>query len=174
MDINLNILDCFPSIEKIVKNDNIILEINDIIYNLNKLIDTKETIKLERISNIINFKLFNNKNELFGANIFKIGKFKDLFSLDGKSYILWLEFKRNSFNKKNDEDNFIFYTSIRLKMKFTPISSIKTLIIEKSNNGNNVKTMRNNLNISKNNNIIKNNCIIEENKHFNIDTNNIP
>ena len=172
MDIYLNIFDSFPSIEKLVKNDNINLEINDIIYNLNKLIDTKETIKLERISNIINFKLFNNKNEPFGANIFKIGKFKDLFSLDGKSYILWLEFKRNSFNK-NDEDNFIFYTSIRLKMKFTPINSINSLIIEKSNKGNNIKTMRNKINISKNNNITKNNYLIEENDHFNIDTNNI-
>ena len=179
MDVDINILDSFPSIEKLIKNNNIFLEINYLEYNLNKLINNNELVKLSKISNKIIFKIYIEKKQLFGTNIFKIDKFKDLFSLDGKSYILWLEFKKEIKNEI-DEYNLVFYNMIRLKVKFTPLISINDLIIKKnssnSNNEvdynytNNIKTIINNI---YNNSLPNDKYLINENAHFNIDTNDV-
>ena len=52
MDIVINILESFPSVEKLIKNDNIILEINDNEYNLKKIIDNNE-LQVELYSKFI-------------------------------------------------------------------------------------------------------------------------
>ena len=162
MDIVINILESFPSIEKLIKNDNIILEINDNEYNLKKIIDNNELIKLHKITSRIIFKIYLTKKELYGINIFRIEKLKELFSLDGKSYILWLEFKKEN---KNDNYNLMFYHSIKLKIKFIPIIQNKSSTNNNKNkiseDDNNSKTISDNM---YNNKIIKNN--INENNNL--------
>ena len=117
MDIEIRILDSFPSVEKLIKNDKMILEVNKLKYNFKNIIDSNELIRLSRISNEILFKIYINKKELFGSMAFEIEKLKELFTLDGKSYIFWLEFKREKDINKID----IFYNIIRIKMKLTPL-----------------------------------------------------
>ena len=170
MDLNLNILDSFPSIEKLTSNNNITLEINNIEYNLNKLINCNELIKLYKIAYKILFKIYFNNKELFGTYIFKIDKFKELFSLDGKSYILWIEFKKENSNV-NDEYNVIFYNSIRLKIKFTPLISLNDLIIiKKGSNNNNIKTINNNIYDNK---LSSSNSLSNEKAYFSLGANAI-
>ena len=168
MDININILDSFPSIEKLATNNNIILEINNKEYNLNKIITNNELITLYKASNKIIFKIYFNNKELFGTYIFKIDKFKELFSLDGNSYVLWLEFKKENTNV-NEEYNLIFYNSIRLKVKFIPSIALDDLIIiRKRSNDNNIKTINNNIYENK---LSSNTSLSNDKAHFSIDTN---
>ena len=141
MDIDIRILDCFPSVEKLIKNDKMILEINKVKYNFKNIIDNNELIRLSKISNEILFKIYNNKKELFGSMTFEIEKLKELFTLDGKSYIFWLEFKREKDNNKID----IFYNIIRIKMKITPINNSNLTFID-NDNKNKVVTNYNNRN----------------------------
>ena len=153
MDIDISILDSFPSITKLIKNDNLILEINNIKYNLKKIIDHNKLIKLSKIKNKIIFKIYINKKDLFGINIFKIEKLKESFTLDGKSFILWIEFKKEN---NNDNYNLLFYNSIKLKTKFIPNIPIQINMHnnkeknsnKKDNNNINIKNkkLRNNIN----------------------------
>jgi len=143
MDIDIRILDSFPSVEKLIKNDKIVLEINKVKYNFKHIIDSNELIKLRNILNKISFNIYMNKNELFGSMVFEIEKLKELFTLDGKSYIFWLEFKREKDNNKID----IFYNIIRIKMKLTPINKNNLSFIDNENKSKVVTNYKNRNNL---------------------------
>ena len=125
MEYIINILDSFPSLNKLTQKYSIFLELNNKEYNLKKLIIQQDSISIrENIFNLL-FKLFaksNNKKTLIGINHINI----ESLNSDNKHSIIWLEFKKKmEENKKPINDiNLLFYDCIRLKIK---ISAIKTV-----------------------------------------------
>ena len=70
MDIELIILDSFPSLEKLIVHDDLLIEINNIQYNLRKLTLLKESILLKNIPEKIIFKLLLAKDKIFLEQIY--------------------------------------------------------------------------------------------------------
>ena len=125
MEFTINILDSFPSLNKLTQKHNILLELNNKEYNLKKLILQQDTISIkENISKLL-FKvhaILNNKKILIGVNHLNA----ETFNFDNKFYITWIEFKKKvEENKKEINDiNLLFYDCIRLKIKITPNKTI--------------------------------------------------
>ena len=121
MEFTLNILDSFPSLNKLTQKHNILLELNNKEYNLKKLILQQDTILIkDNISKLL-FKVYailNNKKILIGVNHLNADK----FNFDNKFNIIWIEFKKKvEENKKEVNDiNLLFYDCIRLKIKISP------------------------------------------------------
>lgn len=156
MDIDILILDSFPLPEKLVA-ENLIFDINDNEYSLQKLIVNKEIIHLKNINNPLIIKIFTSDKNLFGHSTFDIKRIKELFSFDNKSYIFWLEFKKN-FNELTDNYLFLFYDYIRLKTKIIISNKINTsakLPINNFDKINNINNSLTNINQSKYKNIKK-------------------
>ena len=122
MEYNINILDSFPSLNKIHQKNNLFLEFNNKDYFLNKLISQQETMITKKSSSKFYFKiylLYNAKKELISSNYIN----QDIIKFDNnKSFITWLEFrKRNqdNNNKEINDFNYLFFDCIRLKIKIT-------------------------------------------------------
>ena len=121
MEYNINILDSFPSLNKIPQKNNIFLEFNNKDYFLNKLISQQELIISKKSFTKFHFKiylLYNSKKVLIGANVIT----QDSIKFDNnKSYITWLEFRKNNQdnNKLINDVNFLYFDCIRLKIKIT-------------------------------------------------------
>ena len=128
MEFNINILDSFPSLNKISQKNNLLLEFNNKEYFLNKLIFQQEIIIANKSLKKFYFKIFllsNSKKILIGSNCLN----QEMSKLDNnKSLISWLEFRRKSQgnnNKEiNDDINYIFFDCIRLKIKITLVKTI--------------------------------------------------
>ena len=121
MEYNINILDSFPSLNKIPQKNNLFLEFNNKDYFLNKLISQQELIISKKSFTKFHFKiylLYNSKKVLIGANVIT----QDSIKFDNnKSYITWLEFRKNNQdnNKLINDVNFLYFDCIRLKIKIT-------------------------------------------------------
>ena len=124
MNIEINFLDSFPSIEKLTKDNELYILIKNEKYNLKKLIESNQTIFLNNIENEILLKLLIKEKIILGINVFNANKFKELFLIDVKPIFQWLDFKqeKNNFNNKNNL-NYFLYEYIRLKIKITPVSA---------------------------------------------------
>jgi len=124
MNIEINFLDSFPSIEKLTKDNELYILIKNEKYNLKKLIESNQTIFLNNIENEILLKLLIKEKIILGINVFNANKFKELFLIDVKPIFQWLDFKqeKNNFINKNNL-NYFLYEYIRLKIKITPLSS---------------------------------------------------
>ena len=124
MNIEINFLDSFPSIEKLTKDNELYILIKNEKYNLKKLIESNQTIFLNNIENEILLKLLIKEKIILGIKIFNENKFKELFLIDVKPIFQWLDFKqeKNNFNNKNNL-NYFLYEYIRLKIKITPVSA---------------------------------------------------
>ena len=128
MEFNINILDSFPSLNKISQKNNLLLEFNNKEYFLSKLIFQQEIIIANKSLKKFYFKIFllsNSKKILIGSNCLN----QEMSKLDNnKSLISWLEFRRKSQgnnNKEiNDDINYIFFDCIRLKIKITLVKTI--------------------------------------------------
>ena len=126
MEYNINILDSFPSLNKIPQKNNLLLEFDNKEYFLNKLIFQQEIISSKKSLSKFYFKIFllhNSKKILIGANNIT----QDLIKFDNnKSFIIWLEFrKRNQESNKEISDlNILFFDCIRLKIKITLIRKV--------------------------------------------------
>ena len=128
MEFNINILDSFPSLNKISQKNNLLLEFNNKEYFLSKLIFQQEIIIANKSLKKFYFKIFllsNSKKILIGSNCIN----QEMSKLDNnKSLISWLEFRRKSQgnnNKEiNDDINYIFFDCIRLKIKITLVKTI--------------------------------------------------
>ena len=120
MEYSINILDSFPSLNKLTQNHNILIELNNKEYNLKKMINQQDTITIKNNLSKLFFKLYtyiNNKKILLGVNNINT----ESFNFDNKLSIAWLEFKKKiEENKKEINDiNFLFYDCIRLKLKIS-------------------------------------------------------
>ena len=121
MEYNINILDSFPSLNKIPQKNNLFLEFNNKDYFLNKLISQQELIISKKSFTKFQFKIFllyNSKKVLIGTNVIN----QDSIKFDNnKSYITWLEFRKNNQdnNKLINDVNFLYFDCIRLKIKIT-------------------------------------------------------
>ena len=121
MEYNINILDSFPSLNKIPQKNNLFLEFNNKDYFLNKLISQQELIISKKSFTKFYFKiylLYNSKKVLIGSNVIT----QDSIKFDNnKSYITWLEFRKNNQdnNKLINDVNFLYFDCIRLKIKIT-------------------------------------------------------
>ncbi len=124
MNIEINFLDSFPSIEKLTKDNELYILIKNEKYNLKKLIESNQTIFLNNIENEILLKLLIKEKIILGINVFNANKFKELFLIDVKPIFQWLDFKqeKNNFSNKNNL-NYFLYEYIRLKIKITPVSA---------------------------------------------------
>ena len=129
MEFNINILDSFPSLNKISQKNNLLLEFNNKEYFLNKLIFQQEVIVAKKSLKKFYFKIFllsDTKKILIGSNYIN----QDLSKSDNnKSFISWLEFRKNNQCKNNnkelnDDINFLFFDCIRLKIKITLVKTI--------------------------------------------------
>ena len=126
MEYNINILDSFPSLNKIPQKNNLLLEFDNKEYFLNKLIFQQEIITSKKSLSKFYFKIYlmhNSKKILIGANNIT----QDLIKFDNnKSFITWLEFrKRNQESNKEISDlNILFFDCIRLKIKITLIRKV--------------------------------------------------
>ena len=128
MEFNINILDSFPSLNKISQKNNLLLEFNNKEYFLSKLIFQQKIIIANKSLKKFYFKIFllsNSKKILIGSNCIN----QEMSKLDNnKSLISWLEFRRKSQgnnNKEiNDDINYIFFDCIRLKIKITLVKTI--------------------------------------------------
>ena len=118
MEYIINILDSFPSLNKLTQKHNIILELNNKEYNLKKLIIQQETISIKENLSKLLFKVhatLNNKKILIGINHINT----ENLNFDNKVSITWLEFKKKIENnqKEVNDINLLFYDCIRLKIK---------------------------------------------------------
>ena len=140
MEISIIILDTFPSLNKLYQKIDLLLEINNQEYELNKFINQKEIISIQQNTNILYVKLyalFNSQKVLIGANQLNF----DLINLENEHSILWLEFKKESEQNKNSENdiNLLFYDFIRLKIKIISINLIPKSYIKVKTNKNRIK-----------------------------------
>ena len=118
MEYIINILDSFPSLNKLTQKHNIILELNNKEYNLKKLINQQEAISIKENLSKLLLKIYatlNNKKILIGINHINT---ENLY-FDNKVSISWLEFKKKiEDNQKEINDiNLLFFDCIRLKIK---------------------------------------------------------
>ena len=143
MELNINILDSFPSINKLSKEICLIVELNKKIYNLEKLILNKEQIYIKENLSKLFIKLYalqSNKKKLIGINQINL----DDFRLEEKCSILWIEFKRGAKDNNNNDINDIYlmiYDVLRIKLKIQSF-----LRIPKTDRR--VKSIKNNIEIS--------------------------
>ena len=200
MEFTINILDSFPSLNKLTQKHNILLELNNKEYNLKKLILQQDTISIrENISKIL-FKVFailNAKKILIGINHLNT----ETFNFDNKFFITWIEFKKKAEeNKKEINDiNLLFYDCIRLKIKLSsnkpfpksdkkvkankskikfgsPAPQRKYINNQINNNSNNINIINSCRIINQKNFFKSNSNLLKENiknKGINIDENNI-
>ena len=126
MEFRINILDSFPSLNKIQQKNNLFLEFNNKEYSLNKLINQQETIISKKSTLKLYFKIYfsyYNKKILIGINYIN----QDLIKFDNnKCFITWIEFRKKSqYNHKDINDiNFLFFDCLRLKIKISLIKSL--------------------------------------------------
>ena len=126
MEFRINILDSFPSLNKIQQKNNLLLEFNNKEYSLNKLINQQETIISKKSTLKLYFKIYfsyYNKKILIGINYIN----QDLIKFDNnKCFITWIEFRKKSqYNHKDINDiNFLFFDCLRLKIKISLIKSL--------------------------------------------------
>ena len=118
MEYIINILDSFPSLNKLTQKHNIILELNNKEYNLKKLINQQEAISIKENLSKLLLKIYatlNNKKILIGINHINT----ENLNFDNKVSISWLEFKKKiEDNQKEINDiNLLFFDCIRLKIK---------------------------------------------------------
>ena len=140
MEIRIIILDTFPSLNKLYQKINLVLEINNQEYELNRLINQKEIISIQQNTNILYVKLyalFNSQKVLIGANQINF----DLLNLENEHSIFWLEFKKEIEQNKSGENdiNLLFYDFIRLKVKIISINIIPKSYIKVKTNKNRIK-----------------------------------
>ena len=122
MNIEIKILEAFPSLEKLSKDYKIFIQIKKEKYDLDNLIKSNKTITLKNIKKEIYLKLIVKDNIILGINKFNPNKFKDLFLIDKKPIYFWLDFikeKNNPFIGFNS--NFFLFENIRLKTEIKPI-----------------------------------------------------
>jgi hypothetical protein len=128
MEFNINILDSFPSLNKIPQKNNLFLEFNNKEYSLNKLISQQEIITLKKSLSKLNFKIYcitNSKKLLIGAN--NINQESIKFDINNKNYTTWIEFRKripDNISKDINDINFLFFDCIRLKIKISLIKII--------------------------------------------------
>ena len=128
MEFNINILDSFPSLNKIPQKNNLFLEFNNKEYSLNKLISQQEIITLKKSISKLNFKIYfitNSKKLLIGAN--NINQESIKFDINNKNYTTWIEFRKripDDISKDINDINFLFFDCIRLKIKISLIKII--------------------------------------------------
>ena len=128
MEFNINILDSFPSLNKIPQKNNLFLEFNNKEYSLNKLISQQEIITLKKSISKLNFKIYfitNSKKLLIGAN--NINQESIKFDINNKNYTTWIEFRKripDNISKDINDINFLFFDCIRLKIKISLIKII--------------------------------------------------
>ena len=166
MNIEINFLECFPSLEKITK-EKLYLEIKKEKYDLKNLIKTNQSIYLNNIKEEIYLKLLTKENNILGENIFNLSKYKELFLIKTNPIFQWLDFKkekgRNNPNMSNITiNNFFLFEYIRIKIKITPII---TLINKKINQN---LTYEDNNNKSNNTNKSKQNIKLDNSLNNNI------
>ena len=184
MEFGINILDSFPSLNKLTQKNNIILEINNKEYNLKKLIIQQDIIPVKENLSKLTFKVYaiiKGKKILFGSNYINF----DLFNNENKFSIIWLDFKKKMEENKKDINDIrlLFYDCIRLKIKIlsnkTISKSDKKLKMTKRKikfgspnppRKNNIKEIYNNNDFNNNDNMIKscriinsNNCLLKSN-----------
>lgn len=140
MEIRIIILDTFPSLNKLYQKINLVLEINNQEYELNKFINQKEIISIQQNTKLLYVKLyalFNSQKVLIGANQLNF----DLLNFENEHSILWLEFKKEIEQNKSEENdiNLLFYDFIRLKIKIISIDMIPKSYIKVKTNKNRMK-----------------------------------
>ena len=146
MEININILDTFPSIEKIEKDNDLYISLNKTEYSIKKLIKIQEKIRFYYTDNQVTINLYvfsstNNTKIHLGSNSLNLSKIIEIINIDKKPYIVWLSFAKELKWQKESiiNSNIFFYDSIRLKMKF----SIKKINIVKIHNSKVIQKMKN-------------------------------
>ena len=179
MEVNLSILDTFPSLNKLSLKNNLLLEYNNKEYNLKSIINQQDIFSIKENASEISFKIYalsNNNKVLIGTNQLNI----DSLNSENKSSIVWLEFKKKEENKKEINDiNLLFYDCIRLKIKVTKIKTIPKTDKKIKTNKSKIKfvsphqQMKKNkkkYNIKENNNLVNscrivntNNCLLKSN-----------
>jgi hypothetical protein len=93
MEVNLSILDTFPSLNKLSLKNNLLLEYNNKEYNLKSIINQQDIFSIKENASEISFKIYvlsNNNKVLIGTNQLNI----DSLNSENKSSIVWLEFKK--------------------------------------------------------------------------------
>ena len=182
MEVSINILDTFPSFNKLSQKNNLLLEYNNKEYNLNNIINQQDIFSIKENASQIPFKIYvlsNNNKELIGTNQINI----DSLNSDNKSSIIWLEFKKKiEENKKEINDlNLLFYDCIRLKIKVSKIKTIpktdKKLKTNKSkikfgSPNQQMKKIKKKYNIKENNNLV-NSCRIGNTNNYLLKSNSL-
>ena len=182
MEVSINILDTFPSFNKLSQKNNLLLEYNNKEYNLNNIINQQDIFSIKENASQISFKIYvlsNNNKVLIGTNQINI----DSLNSDNKSSIIWLEFKKKiEENKKEINDlNLLFYDCIRLKIKVSKIKTIpktdKKLKTNKSkikfgSPNQQMKKIKKKYNIKENNNLV-NSCRIGNTNNYLLKSNSL-
>ena len=182
MEVGINILDTFPSFNKLSQKNNLLLEYNNKEYNLNSIINQQDIFSIKENASQISFKIYvlsNNNKVLIGTNQINI----DSLNSDNKSSIIWLEFKKKiEENKKEINDlNLLFYDCIRLKIKVSKIKTItktdKKLKTNKSkikfgSPNEQMKKIKKKYNIKENNNLV-NSCRIGNTNNYLLKSNSL-
>ena len=182
MEVSINILDTFPSFNKLSQKNNLLLEYNNKEYNLNNIINQQDIFSIKENASQIPFKIYvlsNNNKVLIGTNQINI----DSLNSDNKSSIIWLEFKKKiEENKKEINDlNLLFYDCIRLKIKVSKIKTIpktdKKLKTNKSkikfgSPNQQMKKIKKKYNIKENNNLV-NSCRIGNTNNYLLKSNSL-
>ena len=115
MNINIRIIEIFPSINELMENkdDNIILVFNikgeQCVFNMIDLIEEKITIslKINEIKTLIFYEIFRNENLIYKGEFFPFNDIKWLYSKK-------LEIKKTTFNN--------LFDFLRIKMKCSIIN----------------------------------------------------
>ena len=138
MEISINILDTFPSIEKIEKDNDLYIAINKIEYSIKKLIKNQEKIRFyytdnQTAINLYAFSSANNTKIHLGSNYLNLAKIIEIINIDKKPYIIWLTFaKELKWTKETPiNSNIFFYDNIRLKTNIS-INKIYTIRVNNS------------------------------------------
>lgn len=165
MNIEINFLECFPSLEKITK-EKLYLEIKKEKYDLKNLIKTNQSIYLNNIKEEIYLKLLTKENNILGVNIFNLNKYKELFLIKTNPIYQWLDFKKekgsNNPSMSNITiNNFFLFEYIRIKIKITPIitlidKKIKQNLTYEDNNNKSINTNKSKQNIKLDNSLNNN------------------
>ena len=197
MEFNITILDTFPSLNKLLKQNNLLLELNNKEYNLKKIIIQQDIISIKENITEIKLKVYilsDDKKVLIGENQINL----ELFNSENKCSIFWLEFKKKiEENKKDINDiNLLFYDCIRLKIKLLPIkiilktdkkikankSKLKFCSPNEQRKNKNNNDLKDSINLANSYRVVnENNCLLKSNSlkenirltKINIDENNV-
>ena len=155
MNIEINFLDSFPPLEKLIKDTDLFIQIKSEKYNLKKIMESKQDILIKSIKDQLLLKLLTKDNNIIGISTFNPLKYKELFSFDQKPILHWLDFKKEKSNfTYNQNTNFFLYEYIRLKIKITPFINVSNLNLTYEESLNNLNNS--NITINKNRNVNQN------------------